>query len=1209
MAYELPGYKISGLKFMSRKGSKMNQSYLKNIIKTKEYNDIINSLKKKENLLLHGLEEEAMLLVSSVLSRNEKRQVLILVSDDMKASRIYGSLKNIYRNSYHFRAKEYSLYGIDALSRESINSRLSVIDKLSGNEDMVIVSSVEAYSNFLMDKKKYEGFAFDIEYGLQIDLKAMSLNLVEMGYKKVKFIEGKGQFSIRGGILDIFSPVENNPCRIELFDIEIDSLRIFDSKTQRSIENIDFYRIIPCCEIVLSDDEIKKAVERFTEDVDQRLEFIRGKEDTRTIEENLIKLKFDVIEALENRNYIDNVEFYRPYLPVDQKNLGDYLRDDAIVIFDEPNLIRETRKGSRENFINKFSDLYTSGLLLSKQEKIFIEFETLVGKIKSDLSFIVYNNTLKNNINFKIDKVFNIRSRELPLYYLKMDDLAKDINRYKYRGYKVFLELGKEDSARNIQEMLSEKDCEVSILISGDEEILSGHGVAVVGSMQKGIEFPEWKIVVLTEKEIFGTKSRKKKAKKKQKASKIDSFTDLKPGDYVVHEYHGLGLYTGIEKIDVKDIQKDYLCISYRDKDKLFVPVDQMDLVQKYIGSDSAKPKINKMGGKEWVKSKTKAQNAIDEIADELLKLYTERKSKKGFAFNEDNEWQRGFENSFPYQETEDQLRCIDEIKSDMISDIAMDRLLCGDVGFGKTEVAMRAIFKAVMDSKQSAVLVPTTILAQQHYTNMVERFKDYPVKVEMLSRFRTPGQQRKIISDLNKGLVDVVIGTHKLFSKDVRYKDLGLLVIDEEQRFGVKHKELIKHMKTNIDVLTLTATPIPRTLNMSMIGIRDMSLIEEPPGERHPVQTFVLESSSGLIREALIKELSRGGQVYYVHNRVKDIHNKAAMVKKMVPDARIAVAHGQMGERELENIMIEFINGEYDILVCTTIIETGMDISNVNTIVIDDSDKMGLSQLYQLRGRVGRSDKTAFAYLTYERNKVLSEIADKRLKAVKEFTEFGSGFKIAMRDLEIRGAGNILGSQQSGHLEAIGYDLYVKMMERTLNRITNDEVREDDFETVIEIDVDGHIPVRYIEDEEQKIEIYKKISVIENYEDISDVTEEIIDRFGDIPKSVNNLIKISYIKALCKKLKIVMLRQINNVVHIEFKNGEAISPAMINGIMEKYKGKFKFDVSNKPVLKYAMGRDEVKDVLNILENTVENLYNFSTDKNSTEKTEVQSEK
>ena len=1180
----------------------MNKSYLKNIVKTKEYSEILSALNKRNGLLLHGLEEEAMLLIASVLSKNEKRQVLILVSDDMKASRIYGSIKNIYSNSYHLRAKEYSLYGIDALSRESINSRLAVIDKLSGNEDMVIVSSVEAYSNLLMEKERYDKFAFNIEYGLQIDLKAMSSNLVEMGYKKVKFIEGKGQFSIRGGILDIFSPAESNPCRIELFDIEIDSLRIFDSKTQRSIENIDNYRIIPCCEIVLSDEEIKVAVRRFTDDIEQRLEFIRGKEDTRTIEENLLKLKFDVVEALENRNYIDNIEFYRPYLPVEQKNLGDYLREDAIVIFDEPNLIREARKGSREDFISKFSDLYSRGMLLSKQEKIFIEFETLVGKIKSDLSFIVYNNNLKNNVNFKIDKVFNIRSRELPLYYSKMDDLAKDINRYKYRGYKVYLELGKEESARNIQEMLSENDCEISILISGNEEILSGQGAAVVGAMHKGMEFPQWKIAILTEKEILGTKKRKKKLKKKHKASKIDSFTDLKPGDYVVHEYHGLGIYTGIEKIDVKDIQKDYLCISYRDKDKLFVPVDQMDLVQKYIGSDSAKPKINKMGGTEWVKAKSKAQKAIDEIADELLKLYTERKSKKGYSFSHDNEWQRGFENSFPYQETEDQLRCIDEIKTDMTGEIAMDRLLCGDVGFGKTEVAMRAIFKAVMDSKQAAVLVPTTILAQQHYTNMVERFKNYPVKVEMLSRFRTPGQQRKIISDLNKGLIDVVVGTHKLLSKDVRYKDLGLLVIDEEQRFGVKHKEIIKQMKTNIDVLTLTATPIPRTLNMSMVGIRDMSVIEEPPGERHPVQTFVLESSSGLIKEALIKELSRGGQVYYVHNRVKDIHNKAAMVKNMVPDARIAVAHGQMSERELENIMVEFIEGEYDILVCTTIIETGMDISNVNTIIIDDSDKMGLSQLYQLRGRVGRSDRTAFAYLTYERNKVLSEIADKRLKAVKEFTEFGSGFKIAMRDLEIRGAGNILGSQQSGHLEAIGYDLYVKMMERTLNRITNNEEREDDFETVIEIDVNGHIPVRYIEDEEQKIEIYKKISVIENHDDISDVTEEIIDRFGDIPKSVNNLIKISYIKSICKKLKIVMLRQINNVVHIEFKNGEAISPAMINGIMEKYKGKFKFDVSNKPVLKYSMGRDEAKDVLVILENTVENLYNFSTDKNSTEK-------
>jgi len=553
----------------------MNQSYLKNIIKTKEYKEIVQSMNKKESLLIHGLEEDAMNLLASVLSKNEKRQVLILVSDDMKASKMYGSIKNIYSNSYHLRAKEYSLFGIDALSRESINSRLTVIDKLSSQESLVIVSSVEAYSNLLMEKEKYDSFAFDIEYGFQIELKSISLKLVEMGYRKVKFIEGKGQFSIRGGILDVFSPAENNPCRIELFDIEIDSLRIFDSKTQRSIENIEQYRIIPCCEIVLTDDEISEAVKRFTADIDQRLDFIRGKMDVRTVEENLLKLKSDVVEALENRNYIDNVEFYRPYLPVTQKNLGDYLRNDSLVVFHEPNLIREGRKGSREDFISKFSDLYSRGMLLSKQEKIFVDFETIVGKIKSDLSFLVYNNNLKNNINFKIDKVFNIRSRDLPQYYSKMDDLAQDINRYKQRGYKAYLELGNKESAGNIQDMLYDKSCQISMLISGDDEILSGQAAAVVGAMHKGMEFPQWKIVILTEKEIFGSKKRKKTRKKKQKASKIDSFTDLKPGDYVVHEYHGLGVYTGIEKIDIKDIQKDYLCISYRDKDKLFVLIQQ----------------------------------------------------------------------------------------------------------------------------------------------------------------------------------------------------------------------------------------------------------------------------------------------------------------------------------------------------------------------------------------------------------------------------------------------------------------------------------------------------------------------------------------------------------------------------------------------------------------------------------------------------------
>jgi transcription-repair coupling factor (superfamily II helicase) len=582
-------------------------------------------------------------------------------------------------------------------------------------------------------------------------------------------------------------------------------------------------------------------------------------------------------------------------------------------------------------------------------------------------------------------------------------------------------------------------------------------------------------------------------------------------------------------------------------------------------------------------------------MAEELIELYSKRQNAKGFAFSQDNEWQRGFENSFPYQETDDQLRCIDEIKEDMMRSVPMDRLLCGDVGFGKTEVALRAIFKAVMDGKQAVILVPTTILAQQHFSNMVERFKQYPVKIEMLSRFRTAAHQKKIIENLSKGLIDVVVGTHKLLSKDVRYKDLGLLVIDEEQRFGVRHKEMIKQIRTNIDVLTLTATPIPRTLNMSMIGIRDMSIIEEPPGERYPIQTFVMESNESFIKEAIIKEVSRGGQVYYVHNRVRDIIDKAERIRKLVPGIKIAVAHGQMSERQLENIMIEFINKEHDVLVCTTIIETGMDIANVNTMIINNADKLGLAQLYQLRGRVGRSNKTAFAYLTYEKDRLLTEIAEKRLKAIKEFTEFGSGFKIAMRDLEIRGAGNIIGSQQSGHLAAIGYDLYVKMMERTLSKKKTTTDEKETIDTIIELDVDGYISSKYIVDEEQKIEIYKKISVIENKEDVNDVIEEIIDRFGNIPEEVNNLIKISYIKSIARNLNIIAIRQISAIISIEFKDNKSISQELVGAIMENYQKDFKFDAANKPILKFFLSSTKQVDVLSSLENMFEKIYNYCT--------------
>lgn len=1173
----------------------MKKLYFNNIVKTKEYQDIIQSINSKQAVLLHDCTEEAFLLLASVISKEETKQTIILTSDDVKAYKLYHTLSLLTKNAYHLRSKQSTLYGVDALSRENMNSRLAVLDRLVNKENIIVISSIEAYSNILMDKESYQKLSFDVDGDMEIDIQDISRKLTEMGYSNVSFIEGKGQYTIRGGIVDIFSPYHDNPCRIELFDNEIDSLRIFDPKTQRSIENVKSYRVIPCCEILLSPDQTESVRQNMENSIENRMVSIAELDDKRAIEENLRRLGEKAGEALRNGDYIYNIEFFSPYLPIKTYNVGDYLKSDAVVVLHEPNAIRDSRKSSFEDFIMKFTELYGNGQVISEQEQIFKDFDQSFSNIKTRLSLLLYNNSLKNNIDFHVEKLVSIRSRESNQYYAKIEDLAKDINRLKYNGYKVYLELGSVETANRIQETLKESNCDVALAFNSKTELLSGQAAIVTGYAERGIDFPDLKLMILTEKDILGSKIRRKKSPKKHKASKIDTFTDLKPGDYVVHEHHGIGIYKSIEKIEVKGIQKDYLAIHYRGGDKLFVPVDQMDLIQKYIGSESIRPKINKMTGPEWFKAKARAQRAIDDMAEELIELYSKRQNSKGFAFSQDNEWQRGFENSFPYQETEDQLRCIDEIKEDMMNSVPMDRLLCGDVGFGKTEVALRAVFKAVMDGKQAVILVPTTILAQQHFSNMVERFKQYPVKIEMLSRFRTAAHQKKIIENLSKGLIDVVVGTHKLLSKDVRYKDLGLLVIDEEQRFGVRHKEMIKQIRTNIDVLTLTATPIPRTLNMSMIGIRDMSIIEEPPGERYPIQTFVMESNESFIKEAIIKEVSRGGQVYYVHNRVRDIIERAEKIRKLVPGIKIAIAHGQMSERQLENVMIEFINKEHDVLVCTTIIETGMDIANVNTMIINNADKLGLAQLYQLRGRVGRSNKTAFAYLTYEKDRLLTEIAEKRLKAIKEFTEFGSGFKIAMRDLEIRGAGNIIGSQQSGHLAAIGYDLYVKMMERTLNKKKTTVDEKEIIDTIIELDVDGYISSKYIMDEEQKIEIYKKISVIENKVDVNDVIEEIIDRFGNIPQEVDNLIRISYIKSIASNLNIVSIRQIGATISIEFKDNKSIRQELVGAIMENYQKDFKFDAANKPILKYFLSSTKQVDVLNSLENMFEKIYNYCT--------------
>lgn len=1165
----------------------MKDIYLKTLEENRKLKGIIGKINQGINPIIYGLNEDALAFLAAFIKSKENKKVLIITYDDIRGSKINNKIKAFTEEAFHLKSKQFILYGIEALSRDDMYSRINVMEQAVKDKNAVFVASQKAVTDRVMKKERFKRYSKKINYDTLINQEELSKKLILMGYKRVSQVEGKGQFSLRGGIIDVFSPWQENPYRIELFGDEVDSIRTFDFRSQRSIENIDECLLIPCCEILLDDEEISITKNNIKEDYEVSVDNISNRE----TEDNLNNLFSDMMESLDNRDYIDNAEFFSPYTPLEYSNFLDYFDENTVVFFDEPNRISEEDKIRELEFNEKYIDLYEKGKVFTRHRDIFINHTNVFNTIKKELRYIVYNSILKNNKDFKDNDKIHFESKEVRSYYSNLGELAEDINNYKKKGYRIVITISSLEKGIKLFDDLKTLDCQVGVSGKGDTKVLTSHGLITRGYVEKGFEFPLEKFILLTEKEVFGRIKKKKSKKRKSKGSKIETFTDLNVGDYVVHEHHGIGKYIGIEKIEVKEITKDYLTIEYRGNDKLFVPVDQMDLVQKYIGSDSEKPRINKMGGSEWIKKKAKAQKAIEDMTDELLELYAKRKSIEGYAFSEDSEWQKEFEEEFPYEETEDQLRCVEEIKEDMESNTPMDRLLCGDVGFGKTEVAIRSIFKAVFEGKQAAVLVPTTILAQQHYSNMIERFRNYPITIEMLSRFRTKNQQKEILKKLKSGLVDVVIGTHRLLSKDVKYKDLGLLVVDEEQRFGVKHKEKIKEIKTNVDVLTLTATPIPRTLHMSLIGIRDMSVIEEPPGERLPIQTFVLENNPGFIREALTKELSRGGQVYYVHNRVHDIHEKASKIQALVPDGKIAVAHGQMNEHELENIMIDFINSKYDILVCTTIIETGMDIKNVNTMIIDEADKFGLSQLYQLRGRIGRSSRTSFAYLTYERDKVLSEIAEKRLKAVKEFTEFGSGFKIAMRDLELRGAGNLLGAQQHGHMTAIGYDLFVKMLERTVKKVKGMKKETYvDTSVTIDLNVDAFIPNYYIVDEEQKIEIYKKISALEEKEDILDVSDEIIDRYGEIPREVNNLLKLSSIKIFALKIGIKEIKHKKNRLYVEFRKDDDLINKTLEEMFKNNKESIE-KVTKDYKLIYKIKEDD-KSILDNLENIFEKIYN-----------------
>ena len=1083
----------------------------------KEFEDLNEALPKLAGVIqISGCIDAAKPhMIHSINNGSGNR--IIVTFQEQKAKELWEEYRFFDKRAAYYPAKDILFYQSDIRGNVLTAERINALKLMAEEKECTIITTFDGLMNPMPSPEKFIQAVRKVAVGDSIDLEQFTKHLAELGYEKNYQAETRGEFSVRGGIIDIFPLTEDNPFRIELWGDEVDSIRSFDAESQRSIENLEEVHIYPACELVLTEEERKAGIDRILKEAEKVSAKLR--KEMKTEEAYRVKSAAEQIaEEAGELGISAGLDAYLSYFCEERASLLDYFDvENTLIFLDETPRSIERGMATETEFSESMKQRLEKGYILPGQMKELFTCKEIIAKIARRKCISLVALDMKNP-HLEIETRMSIQSKTVNPYNNSFELLLKDLARYKKNGYRVILLSSSRTRAKRLAEDLMAEGLSTFYSEDFDHEVKPGEIMTGYGKLKKGYEYPMLKFVVISESDIFGGEKKKKKRHRVYEGEKIASFTDLNIGDYVVHESHGLGIYRGIEKIEVDKVEKDYIKIEYAGGGNLYILATQLELIQKYAGADAKKPKLNKLGGQEWNKTKTKVRGAVKEIAADLVKLYAVRQSEQGFVYGPDTVWQREFEEMFPFEETEDQDIAIAATKADMESNKIMDRLICGDVGYGKTEIAIRAAFKAVQDGKQVAFLVPTTILAQQHYNNFAQRMKDFPVNVDLLCRFRSAAEQKKTIEKLKKGQVDIIIGTHRLLSKDVVYKDLGLLMIDEEQRFGVAHKEKIKQLKTNIDVLTLTATPIPRTLHMSLIGIRDMSVLEEPPMDRIPIQTYVMEYNEELVREAISRELARGGQAYYVYNRVKEIADVATKLAELIPEANVAYAHGQMKETELENIMYRFINGEIDVLVSTTIIETGLDISNVNTMIIHDADNMGLSQLYQLRGRVGRSNRTSYAFLMYKRDKMLKEIAEKRLAAIKEYTELGSGFKIAMRDLEIRGAGNLLGAEQHGHMEAVGYDLYCKMLNEAVKEAKGIKV-EESFDTSIDINIDAYIPMGYIPNEFQKLDIYKRIAGIETEEETEEMLEELIDRFGDPPKSVENLLYIAKIKSMAHQL------------------------------------------------------------------------------------------
>lgn len=1073
----------------------------------KSYDDIIKSIKNNSTVIngLSGVQKRHFAFsVSELLSR----PFVFVVQNDTEVGETINDLSFFSKKDVTFFPEENLLLNNGVKSKDIYIKRAGVLEKLLNGEKPNLVITTGVLLNSFPDLSTYKDSVLDFKVGNSYRIEELIKCLAEAGYERSEIVEGVGQFAVRGGILDVYSPTTKNPVRIEFFDDEIDSIRIFDSLSQRTIEQCDESRIFP----VKSEGESNKQVSFLKYLSSDYLIFI---EEPQRAVDKIDTLIFEYQEKIDNEEIVEN-------LP---KKLF-----------------------SREEIFEELFDRKT----------VFLS--TLESRLK-ELS--------------KAQKHF-LLSREIAGFGNSFENLCKMFKEWQEQDYRIILLSGTETKGKNVCKEL-EKEGIKCIYVDELERIPNkGSTYVLRGNLSGGFEYPDAKIAVVSDNDLFGVDRKKKIHKNKGIPLKID---ELKVGDYIVHDKHGIGIYLGIETLNAAGVIKDYMKISYAKEDMLYVPINQLDSVTKYIGADGKVPRVNRMGGQDWAKVKAKVRAGLKDVADNLVKLYAKREMSKGFAFSKDTVWQSQFEEAFIYEETDDQLRCIEEIKSDMEKEKPMDRLLCGDVGYGKTEVAIRAAFKAVMDGKQVAYLAPTTVLASQHYHSFIKRMKDFPVKVQVISRLRSAKEQREILKQLKAGYIDILIGTHRIIQKDVVFKDLGLLIIDEEQKFGVMDKEKIKMMKENVDVLTLTATPIPRTLHMSMVGVKDVSVIYEPPADRSPVQTYVFEYDRGIIREAVARELERKGQVYYLYNKVEDIERVANKIKEDIPWARVAYAHGKMQPTELEDIMLKFSECEIDVLVCTTIIDSGVDIPNVNTIVIENAENLGLSQLYQLRGRVGRSNRIAYAYITYRKDKVLSEISTKRLNAIREFTEFGSGFKIAMRDLEIRGAGNLIGAEQHGHMDAVGYETYCKILESMIKELKGEKWDNEIKETTkVDLDINAYISDKYIKNDVQKMEMYQKISKVSSEAELLDIIDELTDRYGDIPKETERLLKVVEIKYMANALGIETIEGNNNRVIFKFFNAGSLNMEKLSDIIKKMKGKIMFSAGEKPYI--TLNIDDGEDLL-----------------------------